>query len=262
MVQQIVHKVIVNGEDISHHVSNISVTSMEMDSYPVGRIQLANPIGIYTADPDNSPMYRRNDVEIWASKDGGASYIRLLDGVITQPNATVSASGQSTMTLECIGGKNLDQMVISPNCAVIGARENIGDVFKGRATDVRGVAWTADADGNYPDGLLYKTGYEYDGVSSLFDDDWDFPSNHSTGTYNIYNTIKNICKLYGLVFFIDDNNSKVTVLRKPSVAAFDQTTAFSFERGRNIEGVKDDSDQRRKYDKVVVIGSGVHAIVG
>ena len=261
MVHSITQKVIVDGVDISRHVVSISATTMNLNSYPTAKIQVTNPIGIYTCDPDTSIMYQRSSVQIWASKDAGENYFKLLDGVVIKPGGTVSETGTSTMTLDCIGGKNLDQMALSPNSIVIPSREYINQVFIGKSTDSHGDAWTADDNGNYPDGLLFETGYTYDGVTSLFDDDWDFPSNYASNNFNIYNTIKNVCELYGLVFFIDDNNSKLIVRKAPTVEQF-PTHTFVFERGRNINSVTDNSDQRRKYDKVIVIGSGVHAIVG
>lgn len=122
------------------------------------------------------------------------------------------------------------------------------------------VSWDTDAHDNYPDGILYKTGYKYspESIVELFEHQRDLPHSYKHPDRKTFGTIRDICELYGLVFYIDDINKELIVMKDPQTVE-DEVEKFPIhdfhiKYGVNVNSLNDEIDEREHYDKVTVVG--------
>jgi len=247
-MQQLTYKITLGGTEYQNHLTQASV-SIDPSSLPTGTITLDNKDGRYSAT-----FSAGNAAKIEGSIDGGTSYTTLLDGEIMVTRQILTANHEDTIVIECRGGKSLVSLMISPNQNVLKAC-NIGEVFTGTATDLNGTAWAADTDSNYPNGLLYKSGYEMDAnsVTDLFAGVNDIYLATTLTEKYILAAMKYIAETFGLIFWIDDVNSKFLILEDSNIADF-PAYSFTLEYGDNINYEEIFVDGTRTYDKVTLTG--------
>lgn len=250
--------------DITPHIRSMSVTPLMENSFPIADVTLVGVENKYTARAD-SPLYSRPPILLEASKDGGNTFHTLLKGVVMEPEHTVGGDGSTLIRLRCQGGGCLTHLAINPNNVAMGGFWGVAELFRGSPlTGNRGGdgVWDQDEQGNFPNGLLYKTGYRYEGVEELFEDLPDVPATYAPTNYYVFDAIREVCDTYGLIFFIDDEDGAIRVLESPTIAPFPPHPTARFERGFNISTLNDANDHRRIYDKVLVLGEGVHYVKG
>ncbi|MEI6796275.1 MAG: hypothetical protein WCK39_05365, partial [Methanomassiliicoccales archaeon] len=146
---------------------------------------------------------------------------------------------------------------------------DVGTVFIGSFADRNGDEWLNDAEGNYPNGLLYRTGYEYsyESVKDLFEGsmsvtasvttsvtNYDLPSLVTLNGRNISEAIDTVVGTIGLVYFFDDDLKEFRVYQDSALKDFPQAP-YTFEEGKDIATVQYGLDGTQVVTRVTVIGS-------
>jgi len=208
-------------------------------------------------------------LEFEASKDGGASYTTLFSGTIRNLEFALSASGLHTMNISAQGGYYFSGIFVSPN-QVVFRQCDIGHVFVGQKNDINGEPWNPDENGNYPDGLLYKTGYKYlpGSVWSLYPtvvayteprpdailDPPDLPGYFTFNAQKIFEVMNYFADTYGLMFFFDHKNKTCACYQDSTLTEF-PPSSFKLVAGENISQRTFTKSDEDVYDSILMIGS-------
>lgn len=249
----------ISDNDYTHRVINWN-TKTNNNKIPSASLVLDNGDNVltnYGDFGDGSSVV----IKVAPNKDAGVD----ADNMATVFSGSVadvkfsSSNGKDILTITASGAGPMMNMRLSPCQKVVGVLDDISEVFKGTSTDSFGDAWSADTKGNYPNGLLYKTGYTYntDSVTHIFDEgDYDVPTSFVRSTNIVSTAIKNICDKYGLLYwFIDGSSPSLLVKRAPTLDE-DSFTHVDFTIGRGYSISQSDSvNYLYTFDKVTVVGA-------
>jgi hypothetical protein len=208
--------------DYAYRTSGATIT-INTSAIPILKVDMAHADQHFYK---NAVLDPEDDIEIQASADGGYAFVTLFRGKVSDPTYTMASSGEESITIQAEGAAAFKWLQASPNQSVIGPTDisylynaTTGNIFQGAAVDRNGVSWSADEDGNYPNGLLYKSGYSLDPGSH-----WDYaggfldiPDKLRYNAKTIYELVKGICDIYGAMFWFDDINRRVIVRPTPVV---------------------------------------------
>ncbi len=229
-------------------------------------ISIPNTNGKY----DSSPIFIPGSViEFEGSIDGGKTFQTLFYGVIREVSFSLSASGRQTLEITAQGGYYFSGVYLSPN-QIVFRQCDIGHIFVGQKNDMNGEAWNPDANGNYPDGLLYKTGYSYlpGSVWSLYPtvipytlprpeanlDPPDVPDVLSFNAKRTFEVINYFADTYGLMFFFDHKNKTFACYLDSYRTTFpDSNYTVKFAENINTRTYNKTDDD--VYDSILMVGS-------
>jgi hypothetical protein len=228
---------------------NKANTRFLANELPTANMTVANTNGKF-----NSVILPGQSMVLSASSDG-TNFVRLFSGTVVTKRAERGGYGDELMQISAYGGGSIRSLYLAPNQVVI-KNKNIGEVFTGSPTDPNGVAWgISDSNGYWPDGLLYRTGYHLspDSVVDVFASTLDVPFKIVKNQTLLSDAIKYMADTYGLLFFIDDINSHLSVYTDSALGSF-PTLSYTLSYGKNISTIDVNDDGLEQYDSVLVVG--------
>lgn len=257
-MQKLRYRITVNGNDVTDFISSCNTTA-RVGSVPTASITLTDPecwVSQKYGLDSNQP------VTIHGSVDGTAPSILLFNGMTTASNPVTDSSGANSITLSCSGAGPIASAIVGPNQVAYRGVE-LREVFQGHTKlvepDSPNVYWRQDERGNYPNGLLYQTGYALENhAGDIIEDAIDVPTPITFNGLTLYSAISRICEIYGLTFWFNDSDRTVHIARTPIYG--DGSTNFpssgvTFTYGVEINSEDISRDGGLEYDKVTVVGS-------
>lgn len=195
-------------------------------------------------------------IKFEASNDGGISYSQFFDGLVETIDIELQPSGQRTIKLSAYGSPGLRYSYVSPNQIAIGEYDMMKTVFIGTPTASDGTPWKTDSRGNWPNGLLYDTGYSYSSksVADYYTGTLDIPIRIGASTRKKLEAIKNFLNPFGATFYIDDITKEVIVLKHPLLQDFSPAPVATFSVGRDINTYNRSLELHTVRNVVTVIG--------
>jgi hypothetical protein len=205
-------------------------------------------------------------IVVSASTNSGASWNRIFKGMVENVETAMDADGARKTIFRAYGAPTLRNTVVSPNQIGIGDC-NFGELFTGSANLVYTTknrtwtsSWEADERGNYPNGLLYDTGYTYsaNSVVDFIPGVDDVPIKLGHGSDKLLDVIASILGAYGVNYRTDDLYSPPRFLVKSgsmySDWPIDTTVAYRWKVGTNVNSFKRSYDLGDAADCVGVFG--------
>lgn len=257
------YQVLLNGRDITDFLASASISGA-VNAIPTCSLTLNDPECWLSnkVEPDSGDI-----VEVKGSRDGTAPSTTLFYGVVSSSSYTTTANGADAISLSCKGGGAMSVAMVGPNQLVYKGVEvpaiftgtNQRMVQYGDPPTYEDIGWTADPQGNYPNGLLYKTGYSlHNHAGDVIEGEVDLVSLTSFNGFTLYGAIKFVCDTYGLAFWFDDSARQLHIARTPLYG--DSTTDFpssgiTFTVGVDVNSEDIMRDGALEYDKVTVVGA-------
>jgi hypothetical protein len=254
------YKLTVDGNDITTDVLNAKARRF-IKEYPQFQVDVRNDGGIYTT---NSSFSNGKTVVMSASKDNGDNYIRIFNGEITEVATEYENSGRDTFIIKCSGATPFRSYYLSP-CQITQGPGNLGSFFTGSPTDRNTVSWTKDSDGNYPNGILYKSGYSLsaDSDTDIITDFEDIPYKIQFTNKTLLDATNFVSEVFATTFLFNDVAGTVAVYKDPVYTNF-PTYSYTLSEERDISRLRLAENSREQYDRIILIGADpdLYAIIG
>lgn len=249
MADKLWYQILANGTDISGKLKQASVVA-NANEYSNAQVDLVNDG--FTLDTNVQPG---KTLLIYGSTDGGVTTATLFSGEIGDAKLEQDNNGKETFIIKGLGGAGFRNMHVSPNQVMLGPCD-LGSALTGSPTDRNSVSWVTDSKGNYPNGLLYHTGYALtpDSVTDVFTGSYDISSKVNFTGKTLFDAFKYLTDLFTLTYIMNDVVGSFSVRKDPIYVNY-PTASFtlSFRDMRSSFDVE--RDTREKYDRVTVVGS-------
>lgn len=251
LVDKLRYKILANGSDITSRFKG-GYVSVGQGELPTANISLDNSNNYFTG---SNILHPNLPFVVSASLDYGTSWVRLFSGSVANKTMDKDPYGERSVQITANGGNTLRLLYLSPNQDVI-SQCNIGQVFTGSAINRVGTTWAStDGRGNYPDGLLYKTGYSLsaDSIKDIFTGTVDIPNTLIFTQQSAWDAITSLAKTYGLMVFLDDRAGEVRCFKDSALSTF-PSSGLTLREGRDISAISYGDECIEQYDRITVIG--------
>lgn len=185
-------------------------------------------------------------IVISASTDA-TNFVRLFSGSILTNVNSYAANQPDSVRISCQDDR-LRRKTITFNNSVQD-NKNFNEIFIGTNTSSGGYSWTADSQGNFPDGLLRNTGFSYNGnITDIYAGVPDLARPFVHGHPKLDEAIQRYMDLFGVDYYTEFTNNKFTTEKRnifyPTLSDFTlsigediNTSALTVNGAEKIKGV-------------------------
>lgn len=250
-VQNLKFLVLANNNNITGRMKNAS-TNVGNTEIPTLNMSLDNSSNYFGG---NTILYPNLPLVLSASLDGGTTWALLFSGSVANKAMEKDNYGQNSLTITANGANSLRLLYLTPNQEVQSSR-NIGALMTGTAVGRNNTTWSVtDPKGNYPDGLLYKTGYglSADSVTDIFATAADIPGTMIYSERQAWEVIGDVAKTFGLMVFVDEPSKTIRLLQDSAMADF-PSAAVTLSDTNEISSIGVTDECLEQYNRITVIG--------
>lgn len=244
--------VLANGSDVTSRFKQATV-NVGNSEIPTLNITFDNSGNFFTG---STPLFPNLPLVLSGSIDGGTTWTKLFSGSVANKTLDRDGYGERVVSVNANGANSLRLLYLSPNQEIL-TNCDIGQVFTGSQVNRVGFTWSgySDGKGNYPDGLLYKSGYSLsaDSVKDIFVGVPDIPLTIILSKQSAWDAITSLAKTYGLMVFVDDVAGTLRVLQDTALADF-PTYSLTLNEKTDISSIELSDECLEQYDKITVIG--------
>lgn len=266
-----------NPMNISDYFMGGEVTEA-LDSPSTARFEFVDKNSII----ENALQYTGTFPIEFRAKTGSIQYYtRIFIGEVENVDITIDPDGTKKTSFNAYGAPSIRYGYLSPNQIMIGDCD-FGQIFTGSPTInfVKGgitwsETWSADSMGNYPNGLLYDTGFTFSSLSvrDFFTSTVDVPIQMKLGVNRKLDYLKEIIEPYDLHFYLDEgcftgdtvSDKRFRLLTSPEGPEWEFADWFTFSIGKNVNTLNKRISLADYSDKIIAVSDGdssVFAIEG
>lgn len=274
------YKILVYGKDgtimdLSKYFMGGQITE-GLDAPATARFEFMDKYGII----ENYMGYTGTfPIEMRVRTNSTGSFVRAFLGDVENVDVSIGPEGDRKTSFNAFGSPTFRHNYISPNQAMIGNCD-FGTLFTGTpnityssGNKTWSTTWGSDSAGNYPNGLLYDSGYSYsaNSIVDAYPGISDVPIQVKSGAFKKLDYIKEILNPYDYHFYLDDgaftsaSPRQLFRLLKGDDSSWDWCDWFRFQFGSNINSFEKRIRLADVSDKIIVVGTNdtdVFAIEG